>query len=112
MVQSEDFRSLATYACDAFEEIREPFDNREMADEWRMYIPPAAAWIRIGGQVLYDLCFEQTSEEKEFAVFTSKSWRMWKDRFAAFADDKDIDEHCQGLAKEAAEEMRGIEHKA
>lgn len=51
MVQSEDFRSLVTYACDAFEVISEPFDNREMADEWKMYIPPASAWIAIGGKV-------------------------------------------------------------
>lgn len=112
MVQSEDFRSLATYACDAFEEIREPFDNREMADEWKMYIPPAAAWIRIGGQVLYDLCFEKALDAKEFLMFTPESWRMWTERFAALADEKDIDERCQGLAREAAIDMAMIEQRA
>lgn len=111
MVQSEGFRSLATYACDAFKEILEPFDDREMADEWKMYIPPAAAWVRIGGDVLYDLCFKKTSEEKEFVIFTPESWRVWKDRFAALEDDEDIDERCQGLSREAAEHMERIKQK-
>jgi len=111
MVQSEDFRDLATYARIAFKEILEPFDDREMADEWKMYIPPAAAWVRIGGDVLYDLCFKKTSEEKKFVMFTPESWRVWKDRFAALADDEDIDERCQGLSREAAEEMERIEQK-
>jgi hypothetical protein len=56
MAQSEDFRSLASYADDAFQEILTPFDNREMADEWKMYIPPAAVWIMVGGEALHYLC--------------------------------------------------------
>ncbi|KAH0287527.1 hypothetical protein M436DRAFT_57577 [Aureobasidium namibiae CBS 147.97] len=111
MVQSKDFRSLAIYACDALKEILEPFDDREMADEWKMYIPPAAAWVGIGGEVLYDLCFKKTSEETEFARFTPESWGVWRDRFAALADDKEIDERCQGLSRTAAEEMKRIEQR-
>ena len=112
MVQSEDFRSLATYACDAFQEISEPFDTREMADEWKMYIPPATAWIRIGGEVLYGLCFKnETSEEKESAMITAERWQVWKERFLALEDDEGIDELCRGLAREAANEMKRIERK-
>ena len=112
MVQSEDFRSLATYACNAFQEISEPFDTREMADEWKMYIPPAAAWIRIGGGVLYGVCSKkETSEEKEAAMITSERWQAWKERFVALEDDKGINEYCRGLAREAANEMKRIERK-
>jgi hypothetical protein len=111
MVQSEEFRSLASYASDAFDEILESFDGREMADEWKMYIPPAAAWIMLGGEVLHDLCFNQASETSESALFTPEKWEVWKDRFLALADQTDIDEHCQGLSREAAEEMVRIEQK-
>lgn len=111
MVQSEDFRTLASYANDAFDEILESFDDREMADEWKVYIPPAAAWIMLGGEVLHDLCFNQASETSESALFTPEKWQMWKDRLLALADQMDIDEHCQGLSREAAEDMERIEQK-
>jgi hypothetical protein len=111
MVQSEDFRSLASYAHSGFRQILTPFRDREMADEWKMYVPPAAAWIMLGGVVLHDLCFNQASDTSESALFTPEKWQTWKDRFFALADQTDIDEHCQGLSRQAAEEMARIEQQ-
>ena len=111
MVQSESFRTLAFFAHSGLREILTPFGDREMADEWKMYVPPAAAWIMLGGEVLHDLCFKQASETSESALLTPEKWQMWKDRFFALADPTDIDEHCQGLSREAAEEMVRIEQK-
>ena len=102
---------MASYAVAAFNEIQEPFNDRDMADEWRMYIPPAAAWIDIGGELLYDLCFKKTSGTKKSALFAPEGWQMWKDRFAVLADQTDIDERCQGLSREAANEMERIEQR-
>jgi hypothetical protein len=113
MVQSEKFRSLASYAHCAFQEILSSFDDREMADEWKMYIPPAVAWIMIGGEVLHDLCSKrEPSAWNQSAIFTPERWQLWKDRFLELADQTDIDEHCQNLSKEAAEEMDRIEQRA
>jgi hypothetical protein len=112
MVQSEDFRSMASYGPCAFREILTSFDDREMADEWKMYIPPAVAWIMIGGEVLHDLCLKRVSYEwNSAAIFTPERWQTWKDRFFALADQADIDEHCQSLSREAAKEMERIEQK-
>jgi hypothetical protein len=113
MAQSEDFRSLASYADDAFQEILTPFDNREMADEWKMYIPPAAVWITIGGEALHYLC----SRGEPFALdqsvmFTLEIWQTWKDRFLELASQDNIDEHCQSLSRKAADEMEQIERRS
>jgi hypothetical protein len=113
MVQSEDFRSLASYGPCAFRDILSSFNDREMADEWKMYIPPAAAWIMIGGEVLYDLCSKRVpSEWNQSAIFTPERWQIWKDRFSALADQTDINEHCQSLSREAAKEMERIEQRS
>ncbi|KAH0032986.1 hypothetical protein KCU78_g2556, partial [Aureobasidium melanogenum] len=113
-MQREKASSLF-YADRAFDNILQPFDEtREMADEWKMYIPPAAVWITISGEVLYDLCFkERTVEESQVARRVSPQiWSQAKQRFAALAEQMDIDDHCRGLAREAAEEMERIEQQA
>lgn len=113
-MQREKSSSLF-YADRAFDNILQPFDEtREMADEWKMYIPPAAVWITISGEVLYDLCFkERTVEESQVARRVSPQiWSQAKQRFAALAEQMDIDDHCRGLAREAAEEMERIEQQA
>ncbi|CAD0083798.1 unnamed protein product [Aureobasidium vineae] len=38
--------------------VNRPYDNtRELQEEWRMYIPPAATWILIAGSNIRELCF-------------------------------------------------------
>lgn len=105
------------YADSAFWNILHPFDEtREMADEWKMYIPPAALWITISGQAVHDLYFKDQGIEESKVVHRNRSspqtWLQVKQRFAALAEQTDIDDHCRGLAKEAAEEMERIEQKA
>jgi hypothetical protein len=112
-VQSEDFRSLASYAGDAFQELLTPFHDREMADEWKMYIPPAAAWIMISSKVLHDLCLKgETSAETQSEEFNPVVWRTWKHRLLELADQTDIDECCRNLSREAVNEMGRIEKGA
>jgi hypothetical protein len=113
MVQSEDFRSLASYAGDAFEELLKPFDDREMADDWKMYIPPAAAWIMISGEVLHDFYLKgETSAETQSEEFNPVVWRTWKYRLLELATQEDIDEKCQSLSRKAADEMEQIEQRS
>lgn len=105
------------YADRAFGNIMQPFDEtREMADEWKMFIPPAAAWITISGQVVHDLCFkEETTEESQVRNWDGSSpekWMQVKQKFMELAEQMDIDDHCRGIAREAAEEMERIEQKA
>jgi hypothetical protein len=113
MVQSEDFRSLASYGPCAFRDILSSFDDREMADEWKMYIPPAVAWIMIGGEMLYDLCSKsEPSAWNQTAMFTPGIWQTWKDRLLELASQANIDEYCQCLSREAAGEMERIEQRS
>ncbi|TIA64013.1 hypothetical protein D6C76_09707 [Aureobasidium pullulans] len=93
------------HAHDAFNEIELPFDDeREMADEWKMYIPPAEAWMSIAGEKLFGLCFDKSA-------FNADRWALWKQRFAELAEQEDIDERCRGFARKAVEKMRGIEQR-
>ena len=106
------------HAHDAFNEIELPFDDeREMADEWKMYIPPAEAWMSIAGEKLSGLCFDKSvihsaePHERIQKAFNADRWALWKQRFAELAEQEDIDERCRGLARKAVEKMRGIEQR-
>ncbi|KAI4740849.1 hypothetical protein E4T50_08735 [Aureobasidium sp. EXF-12298] len=92
--------------------VDRPYDNtRELPEEWRMYIPPAATWILIAGSKIRGLCF--TDELPETAnqhsircrwggrTFCSRRWDFWKRRFQQLAEDTAISDRCQGYAKQA-----------
>ncbi|KAI4726158.1 hypothetical protein E4T49_06103 [Aureobasidium sp. EXF-10728] len=102
------------YANIAFREILQPFDDsRGMAEEWKMYIPPAAVWISICGKVLYECCVRESGAAASEVGHIEKSdlerWKQVQQRFEALRKQVDIDEHCRGLASQAAEEMKRIE---
>ncbi|THV85912.1 hypothetical protein D6C86_08168 [Aureobasidium pullulans] len=106
------------HAHDAFNEVERPFDDeREMADGWKMYIPPAEAWISIAGEKLFGLCFDKSvihsaePHERIRKAFNADRWALWKQRFAGLAEQEDIDERCRGLARKTVESMRDIEQR-
>ncbi|CAD0110875.1 unnamed protein product, partial [Aureobasidium uvarum] len=112
--RTDVFTSSMDYANIAFWEILPPFDEgREMADEWKMYIPPAAVWIEICGKVLYEYCFMErgavASNVIQGQTLYRERWVKVKQRFEALAEQVEIDDHCRGLAREAAKEMQRIE---
>ncbi|KAG9943268.1 hypothetical protein KCU85_g8798, partial [Aureobasidium melanogenum] len=86
------------YADSAFSNIMAPFDKtREMADEWKMYIPPATIWIIISGQAVHHLCFKQRNENSQVLHRDGSSPEIWvkvKQRFAELAKQTDIDDRC------------------
>ncbi|KAH0363589.1 hypothetical protein KCU65_g7369, partial [Aureobasidium melanogenum] len=92
--------------------VDRPYDNtRELGEEWRMYIPPAATWILIAGSKIRELCY--TEELPEAAnqhsirsqwggrTYCSRRWEFWKQRFQQLAEDTAIDDRCQEYAKQA-----------
>lgn len=117
MVRSDGNFSVTFPASIAMEMgVDRPYDNtRELQEEWRMYIPPAATWILIAGSKIRGLCF--TDELPETAnqhsircrwggrTFCSRRWDFWKRRFQQLAEDTAIGDRCQGYAKQAYDAM-------
>ncbi|KAI4728941.1 hypothetical protein E4T49_03311 [Aureobasidium sp. EXF-10728] len=94
-------------------------DTREVKEEWRMYIPPAATWILIAGSKIRDLCFmDELPEAANNHTIRSKwggraycpeRWQFWKQRFEQLAEDVLIGDRCQEYAKQAFEAMNQLE---
>ncbi|KEQ90549.1 hypothetical protein AUEXF2481DRAFT_33880 [Aureobasidium subglaciale EXF-2481] len=110
---------MAFHAHDAFREVTDGFDEeeREVADAWKMWIPPAVAWIEIAGEMLPKFLFEEkgvghVEQPAMMKSFRAEEWREWKSRFGETAEQGEIDEHSRYLARQTAEKMQGLEVKA
>ncbi|KAI5237087.1 hypothetical protein E4T43_08182 [Aureobasidium subglaciale] len=120
MQKSEDWKTeMAFHAHDAFKEVMDGFDEeeREVADAWKMWIPPAVAWIEIAGDVLHKLCFEEKGvggieRSAMMKSFCAERWAEWKSRFEELAAQEEIDEHCRFLARRAAMKMQATEMRS
>lgn len=90
-------------------------DSRELHEEWRMYIPPAATWILIAGRQTRELCslkeLPETANQHSIRsqwcgrTYCSWRWQSWKQRFQRLAEDTAMDDQCQRHAKQAYDAM-------
>lgn len=113
MVRSDGNFNVSFPASIAMEMgVDRPYDNtRELQEEWRMYIPPAATWILIAGSKIRELCFTdelpETTNQHSIRcrwggrTFCSSRWDFWKRRFQQLAEDTAIGDRCQEYAKQA-----------
>jgi hypothetical protein len=96
--------------------VDKPYDDtRELKDEWRMYVPPAATWILIAGSKIRELCFMDALPEEDNGhtarlqwggrTYCPGRWMFWKQRFQQLAEDTAIDVQCHEYAKQAFEYM-------
>ena len=103
--------------------IDRPYDDtRELQEEWRMYLPPAATWILIAGSKIRELCFmdelpedcNQHSVRVKWSArtFCEGRWRFWKQRFWQLAEDAVIDIRCREYAKQAYDAMDKLDNEA
>jgi hypothetical protein len=96
--------------------VDRPYDDtRELEDEWRMYVPPAAICMLIAGSKTRELCFmnELPRNDNQHSVrsrwggrtYCPGRWSFWKQRFQQLAEDIAIDVQCRKFAKQAFECM-------
>ncbi|KAG9693694.1 hypothetical protein KCU95_g6347, partial [Aureobasidium melanogenum] len=96
------------------------YDNaRQLQEEWRMYIPPAATWILIAGSKIRELCFmdELSEAANQHSIrsqwggrtYCPRRWEFWKRRFEQLAEDAAIDGPCQQYAEQAYDAMAKLD---
>ncbi|SMY29908.1 unnamed protein product [Zymoseptoria tritici ST99CH_1A5] len=86
--------------------------DRKIERYWEIYLPPAAAWVLIAGERLYELCFGLVGGGRPEAKYWSKDrWAGWKEKFAVMARGAGIDEdaRCMEFARRAEGRMEKIE---
>ncbi|KAI5204342.1 hypothetical protein AUEXF2481DRAFT_27210 [Aureobasidium subglaciale EXF-2481] len=121
MLRSDGCPDLSFFASIAMDEgVDLPYDSkRELHEEWRMYVPPAATWIMVAGSKIRELCFvdELPEAANRHSVrshwggrtYCPARWRFWKQRFDELARDTSIDERCQDFATQAARAMERLD---
>jgi hypothetical protein len=79
--------------------IDPPFSSKSRADE-----SAQALWIIHAGRPLFEMCGmnEQRTNGRD-------TWDNWKIKFAAIAEDSDLDTTCRDLAAEAVKTMGQVE---
>ncbi|KAL8995237.1 MAG: hypothetical protein Q9169_004973 [Polycauliona sp. 2 TL-2023] len=84
-----------------------PYQTSEEQRGARVVVPPAATWILIAGQDLYDLC--KAHAEVRERQYDLRRWALWKTRFLAIAVNEGLTDNVKGYAARAVSRMTEIE---
>lgn len=101
--------------------LESEFDDDFGMREADMFMPAAAAFVRIAGKRIYELCVseEQTSASGRAAgplwrgerKLSIQRWQFWKERFAHFSTMDEVGEDCRRSAAEASLSMARAEEQ-
>ncbi|KAL8671695.1 MAG: hypothetical protein Q9168_003817, partial [Polycauliona sp. 1 TL-2023] len=86
---------------------QEPPQTPEQLRYARTDVPPAATWILIAGQDIYDLC--KSREVVRGRQYDLGRWAFWKTRFRAIAVNEGLTDDVKGYARRAVSRMTEIE---
>jgi len=123
MARAKYDMGMSFHAISAMVEgVERPYDaKREVQHEWSMHLPPAATWVLIAGEKLYELCFSDvvpryanthaTKLKWGGRAFCAERWALWKQQFQTLASTWEIDEPCRVFAARAAQKMGELEHE-
>lgn len=82
-----------------------------------MFGPPAAAWILIAGERIYQLCKENYKRENvangiEHGGFSLERWAYWKQKFFEMAESEEMEDNARDYARKTGEAMGAVEVRA
>ncbi|KAI4851586.1 hypothetical protein E4T44_02040 [Aureobasidium sp. EXF-8845] len=124
MVRANDKPKVSFPASIAMDEgLDKPYDEaRELEEEWRMYLPPAATWILIAGSKMRELSFTDQLPENDNQhsvrsrwggrTYCPERWMFWKQRFQQLVEDTRIDARCRAYARQALEAMDKLDNES
>ena len=101
------------------------YNTPEQRQRAIIYVPPAATWILIAGDIIYGLCkndHDRTAVERGFSKpsgewlwtgrdwgFSLERWAFWKKRFGEIAMTQELRDSIKDIAARANSEMERIE---
>lgn len=84
-----------------------PYQTLEQQRRAPALVPPAATWILLAGEKIYELCrYGNPAEERWYSM---KRWDSWKRRFADIAANQWLTPNVREIASKAALEMGRVQ---
>lgn len=103
--------------------IEVPCQTLEQQRRAVIYVPPAATWMLLAGEAIYELC-KNDHDRKDGAPgstsygdewlwgqgrgYSLGRWTLWKKRFGEIASAKELEDSVTGIAAKAAFEMERV----
>ena len=103
--------------------IEVPCQTLEQRRRAVIYVPPAATWVLLAGEAIYELC-KNDHDRKDGAPgstsygdewlwgqgrgYSLGRWALWKKRFGEIASAKELKEGVTDIAAKAALEMERV----
>lgn len=87
--------------------VQEPYQTQEQQRRAATNVPPAATWILLAGEKIYELCKNRKAEKGR--GFSLRRWALWKEKFGEIAANEGLDDRVRDFASRAALEMGRVE---
>jgi hypothetical protein len=85
------------------------------AQEWKVLLPAATAWITIAGKTIYKTCLEDHGAGLDLhsqRVWDRARWELWKEQLRGFENRLDFDQKCRGCATRALAKIVKVEEES
>lgn len=89
------------------EGVETPYQTHEQQRRALTNVPPAATWILLAGEKVYELC--KNGKDDKGRGFSLGRWDLWKAEFGEIAANEGLDGRVRDIASKAAAEMGKIE---
>ena len=91
------------------EGIEVPYQTPEQQRRAITNVPPAATWVLLAGEKMYELCTNDYKREDDRGRgYSLWRWALWKKRFREIAENRELTDVVKDIASKAASEMERI----
>ena len=91
------------------EGIEEPYQTPQQQRRAATNVPPAATWILLAGEKIYELCTKDYDrDDDQGRGYSLERWALWKKRFRETAENQALTDAFKDIASRAASEMERI----
>lgn len=91
------------------EGIEVPYQTPEQQRRAATNVPPAATWVLLAGEKIYELCTnDYDREDDKGRGYSLGRWALWKKRFRETAENQELTVVVKDIASKAASEMERI----
>lgn len=87
--------------------VESPYQTPEQQRRAKILVPPAAQWIHLAGEKIYELC--KHGRDQQGRGYSLYRWALWKRHFVEIATNKGLTDDVKHIASQAAVKMEKIE---
>lgn len=87
--------------------IESPYQTPEEQRRAKTVVPPAATWILLAGEKIYELC--KNGDTQQGRGYSLERWALWKRDFGEIATNRGLTDDIKHIASQAAFQMEKID---